>query len=205
MTRFDDPLRDRLSGHLARHDRTSVDDLALRRAAVVVAIVPDAAGQACFLLTRRQARLRAHAGQWALPGGKIDVGESAEASALRELSEEVGLGDATVLGQLDDYPTRSGYCITPVVAWSSSCDHLVANDAEVVEIHRIPIRELDRPDSPRYLSDVADAAGPVIQLPLGERRVHAPTGAILYQFREVGMWGRTTRVAHFDEPHFARR
>src|SRR5204863_8525771 len=87
-----------------------------RPAAVAIVLVPDDDGRACFLLTRRAATLRAHARQWALPGGRIDAGESAEAAALRELAEEVGLtlhADA-VLGRLDEYPTRSGFVITPI-------------------------------------------------------------------------------------------
>jgi 8-oxo-dGTP pyrophosphatase MutT (NUDIX family) len=47
--------------------------------------------QAALLLTRRAGHLRKHAGQWALPGGRIDAGETAEQAALRELAEEVHL------------------------------------------------------------------------------------------------------------------
>lgn len=203
MPAYDADLRATLERNLLAHDRTEVDDPDLRHAAVAVAVVGDGE-EACFVLTRRQQRLRSHGGQWALPGGRVDPGESPRQAALRELHEEVGVDDAEVLGLLDDYPTRSGYRITPVVVWLAPGAAMTANPAEVASIHRIPLAELQRDDSPRFVTSVADARGPVIQLPILDRRVHAPTAAVLYQLREVGLEGRATRVAHFDEPPFAR-
>jgi 8-oxo-dGTP pyrophosphatase MutT (NUDIX family) len=103
-----------------------------------------------LLLTKRASDLRAHAGQWAMPGGRIDDGETPEQAALRELHEEVGLSlDAdAVLGRLDDYATRSGYVITPVVVWAGPARNVVPNAAEVASIHRIPVSELLRADAP---------------------------------------------------------
>ena len=74
-----------------------------------------------LILTRRSSQLRNHPGQWALPGGRMDGGESAERAALREMSEEVGvnLQEEHVLGRLDDFITRSGYIMTPVVIWEA--------------------------------------------------------------------------------------
>jgi len=76
-------------------------------------------GHAAIILTRRALKLRNHAGQWALPGGRMETGESQEETALRELEEEVGLklGADQILGRLDDYSTRSGFTIKPVVVW----------------------------------------------------------------------------------------
>src|SRR5207253_11221089 len=93
-----------------------------RPAAVAVVLLPDEEGRACFLLTRRTATLRAHARQWALPGGRIDAGETAEGAALRELREEVGLGleASAVLGFLDDYGTRAGFINTRPGAWAAA-------------------------------------------------------------------------------------
>ncbi len=159
-----------------------------------------------LLLTRRAAGMRSHAGQWALPGGRIDALETPEQAALRELSEEVGLQlDATsVLGRLDDYATRSGYVITPVVVWAGAARDLEPNPAEVASIHRIPVSELLREDAP-LLNQPKDQEQPVLRMPIGTGWIAAPTAAFLYQFRELVLFGRPTRVAHFDQPYFAWR
>ena len=169
-------------------------------------LLPDDEGRATFLLTRRAPGLRAHGGQWALPGGRIDPGESAPRAALRELAEEVGLtlDEAAVLGCLDDYPTRSGFVVTPVVVWAGPAVALHANPAEVASIHRVPLADLDAPDVPRFLT-VPERERPVVQLPLLGTLIHAPTAAILYQLREVILHGRATRVSHLEEPVWKRR
>ena len=163
-------------------------------------------GEACYLITRRAGGLRSHAGQWALPGGSLDPGESAEEAARRELHEELGLHvDADgVLGLLDDYVTRSGYLVTPVVVWAAGSGPLVPNPDEVESAYSVPLRELDAPGVPRLLT-IPESDRPVIQLPIGERNIHAPTAVFLYQLREVALHGRSTRVAHFEQPVFAWR
>src|SRR6202047_2555168 len=108
---------------------------ALKRAAVAIALVEadDGPGGTALLLTLRAAGLRAHRGQWALPGGRCDEGETPVMAALRELHEELGLelGPDDVLGLLDDYPPRSGYLITPVVVWASKTAGISPNPDEV--------------------------------------------------------------------------
>ena len=202
--RFDDALRARTRANLAAFERQTIAQDGRRPAAVAVVLLDDEEGRACFLLTRRAATLRAHARQWALPGGRIDPGESAERAALRELREEVGLerAEPTVLGLLDDYGTRSGFIITPVVVWGGSGAALVANPAEVASVHRVPLADLDRPDVPRLVT-IPESDRPVIQVPLLSTLVHAPTAAVLYQVREVVVHGRPTRVAHFEQPVWA--
>jgi mutator protein MutT len=165
---------------------------------------PDWRDAPALLLTRRAETLRAHAGQWALPGGRIDAGETPEQAALRELAEEIGLRlpASRVLGRLDDYATRSGYVITPVVVWAGAARDVLPDPAEVASIHRIPVSELLRDDAP-ILNHVKGAPHPVLRMPVGSRWIAAPTAAFLYQFREVCLLGRDTRVSHFDQPRFA--
>jgi len=161
-------------------------------------------GHAAVLLTRRSVKLKKHAGQWALPGGRMDKGETPEETAVRELEEEVGLklGVECVIGRLDDYTTRSGFTIKPVVAWGGRVPDLCANPDEVQAIHRIPIAELMREDAP-ILHNIPESEHPVLLMPIGKSWIAAPTAAMLYQFREVCILGKQTRVAHFEQPYFA--
>ncbi len=163
------------------------------------------AGGAAFLLCRRAAKLSAHAGQWALPGGRCDGDETASEAALRELHEELGLllGEDSVLGLLDDYVTRSGYVITPVVVWGGGDVDLVPDPAEVAHTYRIGLHELCRADSPRFAA-IAESDRPVVEVPLGGDLIYAPTAAMLVQFRWVAIEGRIDeRVDGFEQPLFA--
>ena len=202
--RLDDAFRDGARENLARFERRACAVEGRRAAAVAVVLLPDETGEAGFLLTRRAAGLRQHARQWALPGGRLDPGESAREAALRELAEEIGLtleADA-VLGLLDDYPTRSGFVITPVVLWGGAAGPLRPNPAEVISVHHVPLRDLEHPDIPKLVA-IPESERPVIQLPILSTLVHAPTAAVVYQFREVVVHGRPTRVDHFEQPVWA--
>jgi|SRR5690349_14060682 len=203
---FTDALREKARVHLASFERRTQAPAERRPAAVAVVLLPDDEGRACFLLTRRADRLRAHARQWALPGGRLEPGESAEAAALRELSEEVGLelGADAVLGSLDDYPTRSGYVITPVVVWGEGAGELTPNPDEVKRVYHVPLDDLERPEVPILVS-IPESERPVIQLPILSTLIHAPTAAVVYQVREVVVHGRATRVDHFEQPVWAWR
>ncbi len=159
-----------------------------------------------LVLTRRSSGLNSHSGQWALPGGRIEKGESPVEAALREAHEEVGLGltESQVLGCLDDYITRSGFHITPVVLWGGETGDLRPDAREVASVHRIPFSEFFREDAP--LLEGGQLKGqPVLYMPVGFTCIAAPTAAIIYQFREVALCGRSTRVSHFDQPRFAWR
>jgi 8-oxo-dGTP pyrophosphatase MutT (NUDIX family) len=174
----------------------------LRGAAVAIAVVEGPAGPG-VLLTRRAAGLRAHPGQWSLPGGKAEQGESPATAALRELHEELGVlvEQEDVLGLLDDYPTRSGYSITPVVVWLGRDRALTIDEQEVASVHMVDLLDLDVDP---VLEPSPDAGRTLISLPVLGTQIYAPTAAMLFQFREVALRGRHTRVAHFDQPHWAR-
>ena len=211
-------LRQRIARHLQAFELHGADAGGLRTAAVAVAIADEGTGadmpgirqperwstEAALLLTKRADALRNHAGQWALPGGRIDAGETPEQAALRELHEAVGLrlGEDSLLGRLDDFVTRSGYVITPVLVWAGAARELVPNPHEVRSIHRIPVSEFLRVDAP-MLENRPDSEHPVLRMPVGNSWIAAPTAAVLYQFRELCLCGRTTRVAHFEQPLFA--
>jgi 8-oxo-dGTP pyrophosphatase MutT (NUDIX family) len=161
-------------------------------------------GGAAFLLCRRSSRLNSHSAQWALPGGRLDPGEDAVAAALRELDEELGmtLDPAAVLGLMDDYETRSGYVITPVVMWAGGRGEVHPHPDEVRAAYRIGLHQLLRDDSPRFI-DIPESDRPVVQLPLGRDLIHAPTAAVIVQFRWLGLEGRDDPVQGFEQPVFA--
>ncbi len=165
----------------------------------------DVAGGASFVLCRRSAGLNRHASQWALPGGRLDPGESPIDAALRETDEEIGvrLGPESVIGLLDDYATRSGYVITPVVVWGGADIEIRPDPGEVLAAYRVGLHQLTRVDSPRFVA-IPESDRPVVQVPLGGDLIHAPTGAVLVQFRWVALDGRfNERVDEFEQPVFA--
>lgn len=201
---LDDALRERVRSHLAAFERRTHAGEGLRAAAVALVLTSDEEGRACFLITRRASRLRNHPGQWALPGGRLDAGETPEQAALREVEEEVGIAlvPQDVVGQLDDYATRSGFVITPVVAWAGPERETVMDPDEVAAVYRVPLSELEKPGVPR-LRSIPESDRPVISIEMLGTHIHAPTAAILYQLREVAIHGRATRVDHFEQPVFA--
>ncbi len=197
MFSFTPDLRERISANLAVLEPRILDAAGLRHAAVGVVLLPDQQRRACFVLTRRLSTLRRHSGQWALPGGRLEAGETEADAARREIEEEVGLqlhADA-ILGRLDDFSSRSGHLISPVVYWTDDDSPLVASPDEVDAAFRIPLEELARPGSVRF--------EPLLHIALNISSVYAPTAAILYQFREVGLHGQNVHIGHVEQPFFA--
>ena len=213
-----DAFRQKLIDNLAAFEPISHSGVDKREAAVALTITTvkqdpavydmhfeaEWATHAAVILTRRASKMRKHAGQWALPGGRVDPGETPVQAALRELQEEVGLvrTEADVIGRLDDFTTRSGFVMKPFVVWGGTDPVLIPNPDEVEQIFRIPVAEFLREDSPFFM-DSAESEHPILFMTLGTSWIAAPTAAIVYQFREVAILGKQTRVAHFDQPKFA--
>jgi 8-oxo-dGTP pyrophosphatase MutT (NUDIX family) len=201
-------LREQLKDNLGRFGWRKIKQPELRHAAVaiVVSASDKNSGEPCILLTLRPTRLNQHSGQYALPGGKLDEGETVIEAALRELQEELGLALSTqnLLGRLDDYPTRSSFRISPVVFWVEGNCKIDPSVDEVEKVFRIPFTELDSDAIPVFEEGV-EVDRPVLcsNFPTLGHRMYSPTASIIYQFREVAIRGLDTRVAHYDQPRFA--
>ena len=203
---FSAAFRSLVACRLAAFKRTpALETNGLKRAAVALTLVQsdDASDETAFVLTRRARDLRGHKGQYALPGGRCDEGESAVEAALRELEEELGLrvGADNVLGMLDDYGTRSGYLITPVVNWAEQTRPLLPNAEEVASVHCIPLAQIACPDAIDFVT-IPESERRVIRIRMNEFLVYAPTAAMVYQFHEM-LAGRHTRVIELEQPVFA--
>ena len=204
---FSPALRETIRTRLGAFEHADHEREGLRPAAVVFALVRcPRSGEACFLLTERPATMNRHAGQFALPGGRLDPGETDLQAALRELREELGLDiDASsVLGRLDDFPTRSGFRMRPFVAWVEDDSTLSPAPSEVAHCFRVPLADLMHAHVPT-LREAPFGDHPVLSIHLHslDDEVHAPTAAVIYQFREVALAARDTRVSHFEQPRFA--
>ena len=206
---FGSALRDGIARNLAQFDVRQLEGEGLRRAAVALVVVPaEASAEPCVLLTLRPMNIKRHSNQYALPGGRLDEGETPSQAALRELHEELGveLPPGEIIGPLDDYATRSGFLITPIVVWGGEMGEMAPDPGEVDSVYRIPFADLLDPAIPRLTpSDAGEH--PILSAHIATlgHIVWAPTAALLYQFREVAIRGLSTRVAHFDQPMFARK
>jgi 8-oxo-dGTP pyrophosphatase MutT (NUDIX family) len=204
---FSPRFRETIAASCRSFPREAHAGAGLQRAAVALTIVEadDGSGESAFLLTRRVETLRAHSGQWALPGGRCDDGETSEQAAARELEEELGLTlpAGAILGALDDYATRSGYVITPVVAWLDDARALRPSPHEVASVHHVRLDHITRADAVAFPT-IPESPRPLVQVSIGEQFINAPTAAMVYQLAEL-VAGRVTRVAHFEQPVFAWR
>ncbi|WP_405178612.1 CoA pyrophosphatase [Nocardia sp. NBC_01377] len=213
------------SSRLRRFPHLEVPDAPdIRRAAVLLCVVESPERTPAVLVIRRAYRGR-NAGQWGLPGGRLDSGETAEQAAIRELHEELGLTVTTadLLGRLDDFPASSGFVITPFVAALSDAAALNPSQDEVHSVHFVDLGRLAEDDVPHWVSPgeavrqgelpgeastIAPEGPGLLQMRLGDgMTIHAPTGAMLWQFREVVLLGRDpadARIADFAQPDWTR-
>ena len=193
-------LRDTIAANLRDFTRVPSTD-SLKPAAVAVVVMEGVEGTSSVPIFQRTSDMSRHAGQMALPGGRLHEGETAQECAIRELHEELGLavGVECIVGLLDDFDTRSGFTITPVVIWTDAVTAaLKPSRFEVAKLYVITIPELRAAVS----SAGTDQA---FSLRLDRVEVFAPTAAILYQFSEVALDGRETRVTDFYQPPFTHR
>jgi len=210
---YDEATRERIRTNLAAYARLRDVPEGLRRAAVSIVLAPsEDHTRTTFLLTRRTARMTAHSGQYALPGGKVDPGEAALDAAMRELHEELGIeaGPAQVLGRLDNLPTRSGFLVAPFVVWLGEHVEPVPSPHEIAEVFRIPLADLHAGrgrGGNRDESEGSEDEPGVFSLfiPTLGHDLFAPTAAMLDHFREVALLGRPTPAVRFGEPAFARK
>ncbi|HEV2029902.1 MAG TPA: CoA pyrophosphatase [Candidatus Dormibacteraeota bacterium] len=194
-------LRSALETNLRGLDRVRSGQ-ALKPAAVAIVVLDDG-GHPAIPIFQRTSDMSRHAGQMALPGGRLHEGESAEACAIRELYEELGLAvrPDDVVGLLDDFDTRSGFTITPVVMCSgAAAAALQPSTFEVAQLFVIHLEDLRV-----AVSQASHGPSSDFSLQLPQVQVFAPTAAILYQFSEVALDGRSVRVADFYQPPFTHR
>jgi ADP-ribose pyrophosphatase len=200
----DDALRSRIVANCAAFERRAIEDPDPPRAAVAVAIVGE--DEARYLFIQRALHLRRNPGQYALPGGRLEPGESIPDAARRELLEELGvdLPAAAVLGILDDLRTRGGAIVTPVVMWGGGVVELVPDPVEVNDAWSVPLGELDHPEAPRWVT-LEGVDGRVLRMSVRGEWINPPTAAMLYQFREVALHGRSVRVDEVASPRWTAR
>lgn len=181
---------------LTHFSPTTFEANGLRRASVAI-VVHRRGGDLGIWVIRRAAGMREHPGQYALPGGRVEPGEDVIAAGLRELDEELGVGLTRddVVGRLDDYVTRSGYVISSIICWAPGRRSVTINTAEVASVQFVSF--IDLLASPRFVPD-PESGRCAIEFPLFDVLIQAPTAALLFQFAEVVLRGRQTRVASFE-------
>jgi 8-oxo-dGTP pyrophosphatase MutT (NUDIX family) len=163
-----------------------------RKSAVLVLFGAGPAGPD-VLLVQRSESLRRHAGQPAFPGGAVDAeDEGPEATALREAAEEARVDPASVqvITVLPDlYITRSGFLVSPVLAWWRDPGPVAPGDpAEIAAVARIPVADLADPAGRLSIRYPSGGAGPAFLA--GGMLVWGFTAFLLDRLLALGGWER---------------
>ncbi len=143
------------------------------------------------LLIHRPSHMRAHPGQIAFPGGRLDPGETAVEAALREAEEELGIDPARVqvIGPSDRYHTRSGYAITPVLATVPADIAIHPNPAEVAQWFEAPLAHILAPaNQVEQWLDHGGGRHPFIEIVWQEHRIWGVTAAIIFNLARRLNW-----------------
>jgi|SRR5690606_29360421 len=169
----------RVRNAMAAHEPTALNIDGFRNAAVLVPLLAGAEGLE-LLLTVRSHELRSHAGQIALPGGRVEAGETFAQAAIRETFEEVGLvvQPDMIVGELSDHPSPAGYVARPLVAILPWPQPVAIDSGEVADVFTVPLEEL-RSLKPRSELRVLENF---------RRRIY------FYQWGERTIWGFTGNV-----------
>jgi 8-oxo-dGTP pyrophosphatase MutT (NUDIX family) len=181
-------VRRAVRGDTAVTPDTTRPSAALRPAAVLVPLI-DRPDGLTILLTQRTAHLQSHAGQISFPGGRKEPDDAdAVATALRETEEEVGLPrqHITVVGQLDDYVTGTGFEVTPIVGIVTPPFPIVIDPFEVAEAFEVPLSYvLDRANHHRVERESAGRRRVFYVLPYQGRNIWGATAGMLVNLAEV--------------------